>query len=632
MDEIVDGHRVDETVDGHWMKGNRWMLSVACRTATCQLRTGLERVYLCLLDESSPVRRSAFQVLAVFVVLAVGLAPATASGATGPRPADQTPDGIEVIYQNAEIVRTSGGADVDVAILDTGVDASHPDLLARVELCRDYTNGGVEEETCVDENGHGTRVAGIVAANGGPDGDGLYGVAPEADLYAFKVCQSDGRCRTDRMATAIRDAVDEGAEVIVVSIGGRQTASVRGAIRYAHENGALIVAAAGNSGPSLDSMDYPAADELVVGVGAVTRSGVDLSDPDNYEVARFSSRGLDSIGTEFDERDGVVDLAAPGVTVLSTVPGGGYGHDSGTSFAAPHIGGLAAKLWWTVDDADGDGHRNDEVRAELHRRAFDVTGGEFAGRGYDPAAGTGVPTVLALRPTFEANLTTPTIGDAVTFTAGFSRAPDNEVLSFEWDFDDDGGVDARGRTVTTHFETPGNRTVSLTVVDETGQTVRTTATFRVNAPPEFTVTLPDAIDAGERVALEAVVVDDSASVTVTWEFPDGTTKQGTTVRTRFQGGSQQVEVVARDSDGAVTRMTVEVAVTTPTPTATRTPSPTAPSPASPSPVSPSPTPPAHSNAPTQSPIAITGPGLGLVGVTLVLVGVVFALRARRRNA
>ncbi len=240
-------------------------------------------------------------------------------------PSTQYPYGITMVNGG------SGGADVNVAVLDSGVFKDHLDL--DVKLCKDTTKRGVRNG-CADKNGHGTHVSGTVAANGGEDGLGIFGVAPDANLWMIKVCNSS--CWTDDIATGIRYAADQGAHIISMSIGGNsQSTLIKNAVDFAIEKGVLVVAAAGNDGPNNGSIDYPGAYVKIIAVGAINI---------NENVPSWSSRGI--IGSEeyvIEERE--VEFGAPGVSVYSTWKNGGYGTLSGTSMATPHIAGLAAKLW-----------------------------------------------------------------------------------------------------------------------------------------------------------------------------------------------------------------------------------------------------------------------------------------------
>ncbi|MBX4211505.1 MAG: S8 family peptidase [Candidatus Yanofskybacteria bacterium] len=253
-------------------------------------------------------------------------------------PTDQTPWGIELAYQDDALVSTTGGKDVMVAVLDTGVVKTHPDLTRRVADCKDFTTTKptVTNGKCEDKNGHGTHVAGIIAADGGSDSLGIYGMAPEAKILAYRVCGNNGSCWADDVAMAIRTAVDEKANVINLSLGSDKPSQLmQDAINYATDKGAVVVAAAGNDGPYTGSIDYPAAYQNVIAVGAL--------DADLY-VPDWSSRGAnsESDADSINEKD--IEFGAPGVNIESTWKEG-YAILSGTSMAAPHISGLMAKLW-----------------------------------------------------------------------------------------------------------------------------------------------------------------------------------------------------------------------------------------------------------------------------------------------
>lgn len=242
-------------------------------------------------------------------------------------PSEQTPWGIVIVNGG------SGGAGVTVAVLDTGVYKDHLDL--KVVDCRDATKRGIKEG-CADRDGHGTHVAGTIAANGGSDGKGVFGVAPNASLMAIKVC-GPGGCWADDIAAGIRYAADNGANIISMSLGGdTQSRLIKDAIDYAVNNEVLVVAAAGNDGPADGSIDYPGANIEVIAVGAIDSTEA---------VPDWSSRGINDGDDIVEEKE--VEFGAPGVSVESTWKDGCYYTISGTSMATPHVAGLAAKLWDT---------------------------------------------------------------------------------------------------------------------------------------------------------------------------------------------------------------------------------------------------------------------------------------------
>lgn len=254
------------------------------------------------------------------------------------KPTEQTPWGVKDIYNDQLLSRSSGDSDVNVAVLDTGVLKTHPDLKNRIKACKDFSSAAtLVDGKCDDKNGHGTHIAGIIAADGGSDGLGIYGMAPKANLFAYKVCSNNGTCWADDVAVALKAAADDGANIVNISLGSDAPSQlITDATNYAVSKNVLIIAAAGNDGPYIGSIDYPGADENVVAVGAVDK---DIQIPD------WSSRGINSTTKPYVVEVGDIEVAAPGVNIESTWKDGGYAILSGTSMASPHVAGLAAKLW-----------------------------------------------------------------------------------------------------------------------------------------------------------------------------------------------------------------------------------------------------------------------------------------------
>lgn len=253
----------------------------------------------------------------------------------GNNPADKTSWGIKEIYGNSNIQKTSGGRGVDVAIIDAGFDITHPDLIMRFEDIAEAINDKdiTPGQSTIDD--HGTHVAGILAADGSFDNNGIYGVAPDADLYSYTFSSSP-----QSKANLIYRAVDLGSEIISMSWWEDPWTGIDSAVQYAASNSVMMVKSAGNTGPD-GTMTYPGGKKEIIAVGSLNKR------PDGQlEVRRTSSVSSNWNGDDkIDE--GEVELAAPGGAILSTFPtnNGWYDEDSGTSMAAPHISGLAAKLW-----------------------------------------------------------------------------------------------------------------------------------------------------------------------------------------------------------------------------------------------------------------------------------------------
>ncbi|MDH4117049.1 MAG: S8 family peptidase [Acidimicrobiia bacterium] len=246
------------------------------------------------------------------------------------------PSGINLIKAPPAWPCSEGKA-IKVAVLDTGIDYSHPDLAVN------YRGGAsfvADESDPMDYNGHGTHCAGTIAA--AFTGAGVVGVAPSAYLIAAKVLSRSGRGAWSNLIAGIDYAVnDRGARILSMSLGAAAApTAVEAMCTMAWEKGALLIAAAGNAaGP----VGAPAAYESVMAVSAIDDQG---------SLASFSNRGPE------------VELCAPGVQVLSTAPGGGYRRLSGTSMACPHVAGAAAVAWGAHRWAS-----NEEIRSLLTWRA-----------------------------------------------------------------------------------------------------------------------------------------------------------------------------------------------------------------------------------------------------------------------
>ncbi|MFO0816527.1 MAG: S8 family serine peptidase [Pirellulales bacterium] len=235
------------------------------------------------------------------------------------------------------------GDGVVVAVIDTGVTWNHPDLSTQIWVNMDEVAGnGIDDDRngYVDDirgwdfvgrdadpsdgNGHGTHVAGIIAADA--DGQGATGVAPGAKIMPVRVLGNDGSGSDANVAAGIRYAANNGADIINLSLGGAYSNSILSAIQYAQQRNVLVVVAAGNESASTPSYParYSATLANVISVGAHSSSN---------SLASFSNR----VGTS-----NAVQVDAPGVNIVSSMPNGRTASMSGTSMAAPHVAGLAA--------------------------------------------------------------------------------------------------------------------------------------------------------------------------------------------------------------------------------------------------------------------------------------------------
>ncbi len=228
------------------------------------------------------------------------------------------PDGVDRIDAD-EVPSAVDGAGIDVAILDTGIDSDHPDLVTRLGLGA-WVNEGCS--SCPvgwgDDEGHGTSVAGIVGAD--DDTSHVVGVAPGVTLHAVQVCDTVDFCGWDEVAAGLEWVADQGYEVANMSLSGSHSGVVSDAVAYAADRDVLMVGSAGNEGPCTDCVNFPANEPEVLGISAWTRDG---------DIADYSNRGPE------------IDFTAP-TNVETTERGGDTDQFGGTSAAAPHVAGTAA--------------------------------------------------------------------------------------------------------------------------------------------------------------------------------------------------------------------------------------------------------------------------------------------------
>ncbi|MFJ9581497.1 type VII secretion-associated serine protease mycosin [Streptomyces sp. NPDC101191] len=271
------------------------------------------------------------------------------------------------IMHAEEIWQISKGEGVTVAVIDSGVDRDNPDLRGQVLEGKDFATDRPGDEF-TDYTGHGTGMAGLIAGTGRREGgNGAFGLAPGARILPIRVTgldagelsQQDGDEQFNRnVPPAIRFAADSGAKVVNISLGvGTGSQELAEAVKYAHDKGALVFAAVGNSGDKLNKPEYPAATPGVVGVGAIDR-----------KLTRVKN-------SQYGPQ---VDLVAPGKDTVHACGGGtGLCKSTGTSDATALASAAAALVWaehpdWTnnqvlkvmlntVAAPDDGGGRNDYI-------------------------------------------------------------------------------------------------------------------------------------------------------------------------------------------------------------------------------------------------------------------------------
>jgi hypothetical protein len=397
---------------------------------------------------------------------------------------ERLPWGVDQI--DAEIAHSNNkGTAVKVAIIDTGIDYNHPDLDANYQGGYDFVN---IDEYPMDDNGHGTHCAGIVAAE--DNEEGIIGVAPEVWLYAVKALDATGKGYVSDVIAGIQWAITNQMQIISMSLGSdTDVDALHDACDAAYIAGVLVVAAAGNDylrhgRAEFDTVDYPARYDSVIAVGAT----------DNMDTkASGSSSGS------------ALELAAPGVNIYSTYWDDTYATGSGTSMACPHVTGTAALVFTSlidvVYDTDGDGVWD---AAEVRQRLQD-TADDLGSLGWDEWYGYGLVDANEAAAAPSIDITPPTISE---FTPTNEAIVNIAILTITATAIDTSGIDAGsiammldGASVTPTYDdatglvsygparlAEGLHSVALDVSDTAGNPANKSWLFTVDTTPPTQVT------------------------------------------------------------------------------------------------------------------------------------------------
>lgn len=268
------------------------------------------------------------------------------------------PDGVKIIGAPEFWKKGRAGENITIAVIDTGCDIYHPNLKERIIGVKNFTNeDGAVENIVTDYVGHGTHVAGIIAAS--DIGNGMVGVAPKANLLILKALGKKGGTYIS-VTNAINYAIQKGVNIISMSLGGKiDDENLHKAIISAINKNILVVCAAGNDGDNNEKsieMNYPAMYNEVISVGSINA---------NKESSRFSASNNE------------VDLVAPGQGlgdsgILSTAPGGKFAEMQGTSMATPHVAGALALIINWAEDEFGRKLTEPEIYSQLIKKTISL--------------------------------------------------------------------------------------------------------------------------------------------------------------------------------------------------------------------------------------------------------------------
>jgi subtilisin family serine protease/flagellar hook assembly protein FlgD len=416
-----------------------------------------------------------------------------------------------------------GAPDVRIAVIDSGVDVTHPDLAGKIAGSFNALTRGRDVRDLV---GHGTGVASVAGAATG-NGEGIAGAGYDSSILAVKVADRTGRIFTDDLAAGVVWAVDNGADVINLSLGGPASDQLeRDAVSYAQRHGVLVVAAAGNEGTA--AKQFPAALPGVLSVGATSANG-------SSRVA-FSSYGP------------WVDVAAPGRGIVVAAPGGRYERADGTSYSSPLVAGQVALL-----AAYRPGRTADELADAV------VSSANSAKLGFARGLVDFEASLDLLPPGSTPTITAPAGGSVVsghtTVTASSTAARVRLTLA-----DLSATVDTSGGVASASFETfglSGPQQVTATDcsrIDQCSSSTAAVAATVANAAP----TLTSPADGSPATADTLRAAADAPGGAVRFRLDDGTTETDLSApyaadlsTARLGDGPHAVSATLCRSDGTV---------------------------------------------------------------------------------
>ncbi|MFC9328912.1 S8 family serine peptidase [Kitasatospora sp. NPDC057015] len=466
------------------------------------------------------------------------------ASATGHADAQAVPNGVSraQVTANAGLKVGDGldqRADVDVAVIDTGTDYTHPDLnVVRRVMCVGVNS--CVENAGTDDNGHGSNVGGVIGEL--DNGVGYVGVAPGARLWSVKVLNSKGSGSTEEIVNGIDwvTAHSDEIEVANISIGfDGDVQAVKDAVNRAIAKGIVVVVSAGNSHKDV-STQTPANVPDAITVSSLSDGDGKPGGLGDFAWCNKNNRNTDDSLSDYSNFGRGVDIAAPGDCIRSALKDGGYSNYSGTSQAAPHVAGAAAWLargaarphdragvlairdrlvnsgssnW---NDTSGDGVK--EPLLDLHDPAV------------FPAGGTAGPDATFVPACDRASR-------ACTFDASLSTG---NGPTYRWDFGD--GTTGTGAKPTHTYAAYGTYSVALTVTDGAGRTSGNRTTFRLLEPghndkPTAVVSAFCTVNGNCSFDAAKSYDPDGTVAGYSWNFGDGTTGTGAQPSHTFPYGS-----------------------------------------------------------------------------------------------
>lgn len=409
---------------------------------------------------------------------------------------------------------TTGVSSVIVAVVDSGVQSGLPDL-GTLTAGYDYVNGDSDP---ADDNGHGTSVAGIIAAQGN-NGIGIAGVCWKCEIMPVKVLNSHGSGTDSWVASGIIWAVDHGADVINMSLGGPDSSTtLQDAVDYALANGVVVVAAAGNDGTT--ALNYPAAYSGVISVGAVDASNT---------------------GYTWSNHGSWVQVDAPGLTT-STGLNGSYVSFEGTSAATPFVSGLAGLARSYNSSASAS-----SVVSAIEQSAQLLTSGNSV-HGLIDAECT-LQFVTSVSTCVTASFSSSVLSGTAPLSVAFSNASTN-ATSYSWSFGD--GTTSTDSSPTHTFTAAGSYEVTLEASNAwKNRLARTTITVAAPAP----VASFSASKSSGRAPLSVSFSSKSSNITsYLWSFGDGSagSNEASPTHTFKKAGTFTVTLTATGPGGTAT--------------------------------------------------------------------------------